>query len=433
MTTRRIPVVVLAGFLGSGKTTLLNHLLRRSRGTRVGAVVNDFGSIEIDAMTVAGQVDSMVSLGDGCLCCAVDTGDLDDVLERLADPAVGMDVIVVEASGLAEPETLIRMILAGRSPHTVYGGLVEVVDAAEFGRTRERHPELDRHLRAADLVVLNKSDRVSGERRSELARNLEEITPGTPVVSAAYGRVEPELLFEPARRERPAVEQLSFDELAREAEDADTAVDADHSGHLHAAYESVDFAADRAMEPRRLLRFLDGRPAGLYRIKGFVDFGSADPERKYAVHAVGGFLRFTPARWEPADERRTELVLIGSEIDADALREQLAACVRTDADEPDAHALWGVLRYVEGEESEPAGGPGSAVGEKPQAEGDEDPVAGGPGFDTAGIDPEDFEPLHEDADADEFAEGPARTAVPPSPAGVDIEDLPDVPEAPQGA
>lgn len=122
MSRKPVPVVVLAGFLGSGKTTLLNHLLRQSRGTRIGAVVNDFGAIEIDAMTVAGQVDSMVSLGDGCLCCAVDTSELDEYLGRLSRPDLRIDVIVIEASGLAEPQELIRMILASDNPDIVYGG-----------------------------------------------------------------------------------------------------------------------------------------------------------------------------------------------------------------------------------------------------------------------------------------------------------------------
>jgi len=80
----QIPVVVLAGFLGSGKTTLLNHLLHHSGGSRIGAVVNDFGAIEIDAMAVAGALgDSTVSLGNGCLCCAVDVSELDGYLDRL--------------------------------------------------------------------------------------------------------------------------------------------------------------------------------------------------------------------------------------------------------------------------------------------------------------------------------------------------------------
>lgn len=86
MSKRQIPVVVLAGFLGSGKTTLLNQLLRHSGGNRIGVVVNDFGAIEIDAMSVAGQVGSTVSLGNGCLCCAVDGSELDTYLEKLTRP-----------------------------------------------------------------------------------------------------------------------------------------------------------------------------------------------------------------------------------------------------------------------------------------------------------------------------------------------------------
>lgn len=107
--TSRIPVIVLAGFLGSGKTTLLNHLLRNRAGNRIGVIVNDFGSIEIDAMTVAGQVGSPVSLGNGCLCCAVDASELDTCLETLTRPAARLDVIIIEASGLAEPQELVRM------------------------------------------------------------------------------------------------------------------------------------------------------------------------------------------------------------------------------------------------------------------------------------------------------------------------------------
>jgi len=103
-TAGQIPVVVLAGFLGSGKTTLLNHLLHRSGGSRIGAIVNDFGAIEIDAMAVAGVLgDSTVSLGNGCLCCAVDASELDEYLGRLAQPSTRIDVIVIEGSGLPSP------------------------------------------------------------------------------------------------------------------------------------------------------------------------------------------------------------------------------------------------------------------------------------------------------------------------------------------
>src|SRR5690606_23384342 len=124
MANRQIPVVVVAGFLGAGKTTLLNHLLHNTRGARIGVIVNDFGAVNIDSMLVAGQVDSMVSLSNGCLCCVVDVSDLYAMLDRLAHRNSDLDVIVVEASGLAEPRNMIRLVLGSENEYITYGGLV---------------------------------------------------------------------------------------------------------------------------------------------------------------------------------------------------------------------------------------------------------------------------------------------------------------------
>ncbi|MBK3574169.1 GTP-binding protein [Streptomyces sp. MBT65] len=351
----QIPVLVLAGFLGSGKTTLLNHLLHRSGGSRIGAVVNDFGAIEIDALAVAGALgDSTVSLGNGCLCCAVDASELDVYLERLARPAAGIDVIVIEASGLAEPEELVRMLLASEHPGIVYGGLVEVVDAAEFDATRAKHPEIDRHLSLADLVVVNKLDRaVDAPRVLGLVRSL---TDRAAVVPATYGRIDPEFLFD-CRPSEERVGQLTFDDLHDHDSDEE-GEHAAHADHLHAAYDSLSFASDSApMDPRRLMAFLDSRPEGLYRIKGYVDFGAHDPDNRYAVHAVGRFLRFYPEAWADEDTRLTQLVLIGTGLDLPALGKELEACKNDDAPHADEHGMWGVLRYVQEPEQEPELGP----------------------------------------------------------------------------
>ena len=353
---QQIPVVVLAGFLGSGKTTLLNHLLHHSGGSRIGAVVNDFGAIEIDAMAVAGALgDSTVTLGNGCLCCAVDASELDLYLDRLAQPSAGIDVIVIEASGLAEPRELVRMVLASEQPGVVYGGLVEVVDAVEFDATRERHPELDRHLTLADLVVVNKTDRAEdSERVLRLVRSLAD---RAAVVPAAYGRIDPEFLFD-CRPAEERVGQLSFDDIPRQDEHGH---DDAHHAHLHTAYDSLSFRSDVPMNPRRLLDFLDSRPEGLYRIKGYVDFGPADPHNRYALHAVGRFLRFYPEPWGTGDERLTQLVLIGSGIDTAALDKELQACT-DDAPHADEHSMWGVLRYVQDKEAEAPQGLGDLEG-----------------------------------------------------------------------
>ncbi|MFD9336594.1 CobW family GTP-binding protein [Streptomyces sp. NPDC060028] len=356
-----IPVVVLAGFLGSGKTTVLNHLLGNRGGTRIGVVVNDFGSIEIDAMSVAGQVgDSMVSLGGGCLCCAVDGSELDAYLEKLAAPVHRIDVIVIEASGLAEPQEMVRMLMASENPDIRYGGMVEVVDAAEFDATRDKHPETDRHLAVADLVVLNKADRVDAAERARIEGVLSTLcAPGTPVIGADHGRIDPELLFD----RRPWTEtrgQLSFEDLLAEADEHEHGhehgQEHEHGrapcGHAHAAYESVGFVSEQALSPRRFIDFLDRRPAGLYRIKGFVYFGVPGHEECYEVHAVGRFLRFAPRPWGRDEPRLTQLVLIGSGTDGPALLGELGACREESPRRLGPESMWGVLRYVARREPE---------------------------------------------------------------------------------
>ncbi|MFI9006695.1 CobW family GTP-binding protein [Actinosynnema sp. NPDC053489] len=314
---KSIPVVVVAGFLGAGKTTLLNHLLSGSRGTRIGVVVNDFGAIDVDAMSVAGQVDSTVSLGNGCLCCAVDVTELDAMLAKL-DALV--DVIVIEASGLAEPQAMARMVLASENPRLTYGGTVLLVDAAEFP------DDLARHLRAADLVVLNKVDRVPDA--GALAAEIDRLEPGVPIVRSSFGRVDPALLFDPKPRERTG--QLSFEDLLDEE-------------HDHVRYDSVEFVGG-AVDPVRLMAFLGARPKGLYRIKGFVRFDVPGHRQRFGLHTVGGFLRFERSAWP--GPRRTELVLIGTDLDADAIRAGLAACEEPDPNAVDPQSMLEVLRYT---------------------------------------------------------------------------------------
>jgi G3E family GTPase len=324
-----IPVVLVAGFLGAGKTTLLNHLLKSARGTRLGVIVNDFGDIDIDAMSVAGRVDSMISLGNGCLCCAADTSDIDAMLARLAAPDRHIDVIVIEASGLADPQAMVRMLLASEIPDVRYGGLVTVVDAVEFAATHAAHPDLARQLKVADLVVLNKTDRV--KELAGLVETIRTFNGDSPILPVTHGAVDPSLLFD-VGPDLPVARQLSFDDLE------------DHSDHAHAVYDSVSFVATEPMHPVRQMDFLDNRPAGLYRVKGFVHFGVPGHLDRFGVQAVGNYLRFQRSPWPRGESRQTQLVLIGKDIDATDVRARLEACAQRD-DVGERDMLW-VTRYL---------------------------------------------------------------------------------------
>ncbi len=338
-----IPVVIVAGFLGSGKTTLLNYLLRNNRGTRIGVVVNDFGAVNIDAMLVAGQVDAMVSLGNGCVCCAVDVSELDDLFAQLAQPRSAVDVIVVEASGLAEPRNLIRMVIANPNPRIGYGGLVEVVDAEQFASTSAQHPELVTHLRMADLVLVNKADRVAPEALAAVRAQIADSVGQVPVYATTHGRIDPGLLFDERALEQPKVaQQLSFDALLDDHDHDEP----DHR-HLHDDYISVSFTSEQALNPRALVGFLEDPPPGLFRAKGCVAFAVAGERRKFEVHLVGRHVVFTPGTWARGEQRVSSLVLIGAGLDAEVALKRLRDTIFDGPTLLGDQEMLGVWRYTQ--------------------------------------------------------------------------------------
>lgn len=323
-------MLAVAGYLGAGKTTLLNHLLRNSRGVRIGALVNDFGAVNIDAMLIAGQVDAMASLSNGCICCAVDADEAGEMLGKLAVVKPRLDLIVVEASGLAEPAALARTIAAADDKRFHYAGLVLMIDAVESA-----HADLGHSARVADLVVLNKADQVGTAELDAVRDKVAALNPRVPVLPTEFGRIDPTLLIDPPQR-GPQPAQLSLDEMLWDTHE--------HDSHEHAAYQSVEFSSEVPLDPRRLMGFLQDRPGGLYRAKGFVDFGAAGAGRKFVMQLVGSSLRFERRRWDPAEPRRTTLVLIGTDMCAESVRDALTDCVTQD--KPDDQAMLGVLRYV---------------------------------------------------------------------------------------
>lgn len=310
-----IPVLAVAGFLGAGKTTLLNHLLRGGRGARIGVLINDFGSVNIDAMLVAGQVDAMASLSNGCICCVAEDGEVAEMLGKLAAVRPALDLIVVEASGVAEPPAVARTIMTADPAGSAdfhYAGLVLVVNATE--------PEFGHGLPVADLVVLNRASEATDV--DDVLARIRAQNPRVPVLPTDFARIDPTLLIDVPERAPQA--QLSFDELLHD----------DHD-HEHPVYQAVEYTTDVLLNPRRLLALLRDRPEGLYRAKGFVDFGAG---HRYLLQLVGGSLRLQKRRGSG-----TQLVCIGTGMDTAGVRAALHECTTEPADE---NAILGVHRYV---------------------------------------------------------------------------------------
>ena len=193
--TRRVPLTVLGGFLGSGKTTLLNHQLLRASGRKLAVLVNDFGTINLDAALIAERQDNVIALSNGCVCCQIG-GDLTDALIKVLEGPQLPDAIIVEASGVSDPWRIAQVGLA--DPALALGSVVVMVDASAFADQMQDpllRDTLTRQLRAADIIVLNKCDIASASQRLHTQEIIGSEASGTICIETSQAQV-PDLLFD---------------------------------------------------------------------------------------------------------------------------------------------------------------------------------------------------------------------------------------------
>ncbi len=184
-----VPLTLISGFLGSGKTTVLNELLSGDHGLKLAVIVNDFGSVNIDASLIKAEDRAMISLENGCICCS-SSGQLTEAIDNVIGLEDPPDAIVVEASGVADPQSTLFLALTNNK--IKLDGLVTVVDAdSVLERLNEKRLEslIERQIEAADVVLLNKADLASKEHIAEIKKWIAAKAPQAVVVESKFGKV----------------------------------------------------------------------------------------------------------------------------------------------------------------------------------------------------------------------------------------------------
>jgi G3E family GTPase len=322
MRSSPIPITALTGWLGSGKTTLMNHILKHNHGLNIGVVVNDYGDINIDSQLIASQTDTTLELTNGCICCSMDSLELDEAIGQFAYPGSPIDYIIIEASGLAEPVDLARTLRNSMTAQTKLDSIVAVVDAANWQHSAETRAAVIQQVEYSDFVVINKTDLIDRPSLGRLQTLITGVNDRARVFTATGGAIDVRLLL---------------DQQAHHLSPSAKADGGDHAGHkhLHERYASVSFATDRPLDPVSFQSFVNQRiPRTVYRAKGIVNLGAKGHNRQYRFHLVGKRAELTWAEWGGAPPR-TELVFIGQDFDSAALNRLAAACIDPSPDAVD--------------------------------------------------------------------------------------------------
>jgi G3E family GTPase len=329
----RLPVTVVTGFLGSGKTTLVNHVLSNREGARVAVIVNEFGEIGIDGALVVAAEGDMVELANGCICCSL-SGELADAVVGLLARADRFDHLLVETTGIADPLPIALTFLRSEFRDALrLDGIVAVADAEMLNAD---HPALDtvvKQFAGADLVIVNKCDRVDTAQLAVAEGIVAAHAEGKPVLRAVRAEVPLPLVLATGAGnpwdalrsvpDQPAPRGQNGATVHRHGQDSHRHGGGDAVGGHGDDFTSVSFDSTRPLSAPAFQRFLnEALGPQIFRGKGFVTI--AETGAAYVFHLVGRRFTLDPA---PAESVGTRLILIGRRLDAADLRHRLEACL----------------------------------------------------------------------------------------------------------
>jgi G3E family GTPase len=346
LTSQKIPVTVLTGYLGAGKTTLLNRILSENHGKKYAVIVNEFGEIGIDNDLIIGADEEVFEMNNGCICCTV-RGDLVRILGSLMKRKGKFDAIIVETTGLADPAPVAQTFFVDEDvqKNARLDAVVTVADAKWLSDRLKDAPEAKNQIAFADVIVLNKTDLVSKAELAEVEARIRAINP-----YAKLHRTERCQVALSDVLERGAFDLDRILEIEPEFLDAGDGHDHDHHHHDHGHdhhhdhshgglkhyhdedMQSLSLRTDKPLDATKFMPWLQDLVASegqkILRSKGILAF--SDDDERYVFQGVHMMLEGDHQRaWKDGEARESRLVFIGRELPEQMIRDGFERCITT--------------------------------------------------------------------------------------------------------
>ena len=312
----RSPVTILTGFLGAGKTTLLNYILKEQRDYKFAIIVNEIGEIGIDSQLVENAREEILQMNNGCICCTV-RKDLVKSIQGLIKRG-GFDYLLVETTGIADPSPVAQTFLniPQLQQYVQLDSIITVVDAEQVFKQLAEVETVGEQIVMADFLLLNKTDLVDEAQLLRVEERLTELNPHAQIFRTNQSQVNLKEVLDMAAFDvdrKLAIDPRFLDEL--------------NQRHHH-EIGSCAFTFEQPFGVERFEAFVADLSlnAKIFRSKGFISI--AGNPRRALFHGVNNrFTIFWDRLWEKDETRTSQMVFIGKDLDAEAIRCSLIKCL----------------------------------------------------------------------------------------------------------
>ncbi len=292
-----IPITILSGFLGAGKTSVLSHILQSNHEKKIAVLVNDFGKLNIDAALIVAVEGETISLTNGCICCTIRDDLMKEVL-CLLSKETPPEHIIIETSGVSDPTLVAHTFLMPALENLVaVENIITVVDADLALDLDEEYKNLAiRQIKIADIVIINKIDLASDQKRKDLQAHIKNIVPTVRTLETIGGRIPIAVVF-----------GSDWNSALRNW-DIKPVLPPDFRTWIYSSESPFTFMA--------LRKALEELPSAIFRVKGFIQLEKT-PSNPGLLQITGGRSSLRLHHKFKPEQKKTQLVFIGKKSDTD--------------------------------------------------------------------------------------------------------------------